>query len=268
MANTNENRKKLSDKSSKKDKKAKGIFTVPLVLFLLLASFLIIAYNVYRHTYFKVSQVYITGNVKKTDEEILTLIGNPVGESIFTYDTGKNEEILMGEKDIKNAQIEKEYPDDISINIEEIYPFMEVDYKGRTYAIANTGQVLSESYDDEKLAKLTAIKKEPEYGQNFTDDKDKLNFLQKLQRSSYARSIEELNLENEDDIGIIIKGIQVKFGKLDKLDYKIKLLDSVLKDIDQKDIKAKKIDLTKGQSPVVEVEDDSNIDESLTDEND
>lgn len=257
MANTNKDRKRLSDKQRKRNRKSKGIFTIPLFIFLLLSSLIIIAYNVHRHTYFKVSQVFISGNVITTDEEILNLVGNPVGNSIFTYDVKEGEEKLLEQENIKEADIVKEYPDDIKIEIMEIFPYMEAQYENKTYYVANTGEILQKPENTEKLVKLTSSIDNSEIGQVFTNDQDKLKFIQDLQTYSYANELDELNLENKDDIGIIIKGIQVEFGDLDMTDYKLKLLDSVLKDIDQKGITAKKIDLTKGQSPVVEVEDDS-----------
>lgn len=257
MANTNKDRRRLSENQRKNNKKNKGIFTIPLFIFLLLASFLIISYNVYRHTYFEVSQVFISGNVFTTDEEILKIVGNPLGKSIFTYDQSKAEKLLLEQKNIKEAEIVKEYPDNIKIIIKEVFPYMQTQYKDKTYYISNTGEFLQKPKNSENLIILNDSIKKPNVGELFTKDKNKLKFIQDIQSHSYANQIEELDLENNDDIGIIIRGIQVKFGDLDMTDYKLKLLDSVLKDIDQKGIKAKKIDLTNGQNPVVEVEDDS-----------
>ncbi|MDD7305717.1 MAG: FtsQ-type POTRA domain-containing protein [Peptoniphilaceae bacterium] len=253
MVNSNKNRRRLSDKS----KKNKGIFTIPLFIFLLVISLIIIAYNAYNHTYFKVSQVFVKGNVMTSDEEILKLIGNPVGKSIFTYDNDRAEEILKQEDNIKNAKVIKEYPDIIQIKIEEIYPYMYTAYEGKTYIISNTGEVLNNPKTNKELVKLKAKITSPKVGHSFTEDKDLLKFLKKLQTYYYANQIEELNLEKKDDIGIIIKGIHVIFGDINDADYKLKLLDSVLKDIDQKGVNVKKIDLTKGKSPVVEVKDNS-----------
>lgn len=257
MANTNENRKKLPDKAGKKDKKNKGIFTIPLFIFLLLASLLIIAYNTYRHTYFKVSQVYVSGNVMITDEEVLKLICNPVGKSIFTYDAERSENILKGQENMKDARIIKKYPDDIYIEVDEIYPYMKATYNNKSLTISNTGEILDKPKTNLELVELKAKIKSGKVGEFFTTDKDELKFIQNIQGYSYAKQVDELNLENKNDIGIIIKGIRVIFGGLDNTDYKLKLLDSVLKDIDQKGISANKIDLTKGESPVVEIKDDS-----------
>ncbi|MDD7464560.1 MAG: FtsQ-type POTRA domain-containing protein [Anaerococcus sp.] len=257
MANTNENRRKLSENSKKRDKKNKGIFTIPLFIFLLLASLFIIAYNVYNHSYFKVSQVYVSGNVLTTDEEVLKLVGNPVGKSIFTYDADQSEKLLKEQENIKDAKVIKNYPDDIAIEIDEIYPYLQATYNNKTYIISNTGEFLEKPKSEGRLVVYKGEIEKPKSGKFFTKDKDLLKFIGKIQSYSYGKQIEELNLENKNDIGIIIKGIQVVFGDLENSDYKLKLLDSVLKDIDQKGIKAKKIDLTKGESPVVEVKDDS-----------
>lgn len=257
MVNDNKKRQRLSNKHKKNKRKFGGIFTIPLILFLIVASIIIISYNIFRHTYFKISEVYIKGNMITTDEEILKIISNPVGKSIFTYDTKKSEKILLEQENINKAKVYRKFPDDIVIEIEETYPFLEAKYKDKKYLISNTGEILSNKKTSLKVAKYigeidTNIPK-----QLFTKDKEKLKFIQEIISHSFSEELDQLNLENKDEIGIIIKGIQVKFGSLNKSDYKLKLLDSVLKDIDQKGKKAKKIDLTKGENPIVEVKDES-----------
>ncbi|MDU3153734.1 MAG: hypothetical protein E6706_05755, partial [Anaerococcus hydrogenalis] len=91
----------------------------------------------------------------------------------------------------------------------------------------------------------------------FTDDKKVLDFINLLQKLKHSKDIKEIDLENYNDIGIIIKDIQINFGDLKNYKYKLKLLDSVLKDIDNKKLKAYTISLDKGKNPVVEVEENS-----------
>lgn len=260
MTNSNDNRKKLNKESNKySNEKQKGIFTLPLFIFLLVTSLIVILFNCYNHSYFKVSQVFIDGNNVISDEEILKLIKNPVGNNIFTYNAKKYKEILEDEENIKEARVEKEYPDNLKITIKEIYPFMKISNGGKKYIISNTGEILNSNNSSEGRELINLYKEidELEVGQIYTNNLKELELVEKIQSYDYVSLISEFNFENIDDIGIIIGDIQIEFGDLTNTDYKLKLLDSVLKDIDQKEITAQKIYLNRGEDPVVEIDEES-----------
>ena len=64
-------------------------------------------------------------------------------------------------------------------------------------------------------------------------------------------------MENKADIGIMINDIDVKFGDLNNISNKLKLLDQILDDIRLKGIKVNQIDLDNGNNPVVKVDNES-----------
>ena len=180
-------------------------------------------------------------------------------KNIIWKDEKKSKENIKKEKIIKSAKIEKELPDKIIVRVKEEYPYMIARYKKDSYIIANTGKVLDKTVNEENnnLLKIKGIKNKPEIGKNFTDKKNLIKFIDSIQKLKYAKDIKEIDLENYNEIGIIINDIQINFGDLKNYNYKLKLLDSVLKDIENKKIKAYSISLNKGKNPVVEVEEKS-----------
>lgn len=251
MNKKNKNRKRLK----RKDK----IFTPFFVVFLIIVTIAILVLNLFKHDYYKISQVYIEGNKILTKEQILDKLNNPMGTNIILYDDKESEENLKKEELIKNVSIEKKWPDKIIVKVEEEYPYMVITYKKDNYLLANTGKVLDKSSNTENnnLPKIKGIKNKPEIGNKFTDKENLIKFIKSTQKLKYAKDIKEIDLENYNEIGIIINDIQINFGDLKNYNYKLKLLDSILKDIENKKMKAYAISLDKGKDPVVEVKEKS-----------
>ena len=251
MNKKNKNRKRLK----RKDK----IFTPFFVVFLIIVTIAILVFNLFKHDYYKISQVYIEGNKILTKEQILNKLNNPMGTNIILYDDKESEENLKKEELIKNVSIEKKWPDQIIVKVEEEYPYMVITYKKDNYLLANTGKVLDKSSNtvNNNLPKIKGIKNKPEIGKKFTDKENLIKFIKSTQKLKYAKDIKEIDLENYNEIGIIINDIQINFGDLKNYNYKLKLLDSILKDIENKKMKAYAISLDKGKDPVVEVKEKS-----------
>lgn len=248
-------RRKLRKKRpNKKKRPKKKLFTPLFLIFLLIVSLAILIYNVFNHEYFRISQVYIDGNKVLSDEDILSKLNDPIGNNIFLYDESKSLKILQNEENIKEVNIKKEYPDKIIVNVKEEYPFMTTSYKNSTYVISNRSKVLDKTSKNNGLVVLKGLKRKPKLGEKFTEDKNVLDFIDKIQEFEYSHNLEEIDLENNHDIGIIINDIHINFGDLKDYDYKLKLLDSVLKDISDKGLRAYTIRLDKGKDPVVEVD--------------
>lgn len=254
--------------NKKRNRKTKGngnhdkkLFTFPLKIFLIIGCLVIIAFNVFKHSFFKISQVFVEGNSVITDEYILSKIENPVGKTIFTYSDKKNSEKLLESGNIKSVTFKKELPDKLIITVSETYPVMEFTRNDVDYYISNEGIVSKAESDDENenenLISYDSDDVNVEIGKKFTNNDDILKFFKEIQKYSYIKNVKELNFENTDDIGIIVKDIQVEFGDLSDSSYKLKLLDSVLKDIDQKKMTANRIILDGKNDPVVEVDSDS-----------
>ena len=236
-------------------------FTKRFVIFLIILSLLIFVINAFRHPYMKVSQIYVTGNERLQDTDIISSIQNPIGKNILTYNVKKNEKKLMEKDMIEEAEIKKVFPKVINIKVTEIYPRFFIEDKEKITYISNQGRVMdSEEIHANTKNSLINIKisdYRDDIKEEFTNDEDLINFINEINSSSFVDLINQLNFENNRHIGIIIKDMRVDFGDLKESSYKIRLLESILKDVESKDLDVSSIDLSNGKNPVVEINEGS-----------
>ena len=176
------------------------------------------------------------------------------------YDTKDQEPNITKLPYIESASIKKVFPNLLSIIVEENYPLFFQNADGKDLYISNTGIFLGEDigeFDKSLLKEINGANLRKEIGENFTSSQASLNFIKSIQRFSYFNDINQLNLENKAQIGIMINDIDVKFGDLNNIDYKLKSLDKILNDVNSKSLDITEIDLNNGNDPVVKVNPES-----------
>lgn len=247
--------KKYVAKKHSKEKNVK-LFSKGFILFLIFLALASIVYSLYSHSYMKISNIYITGNKATDDGDIIAEIGNPIGENILLYKPEENEASIKKLPYIENARIKKVFPNLLNINVEEDYPLFFQNIDGTDFYISNKGILLGEDigeYDKTSLKEIKGANLRKEIGENFTGSDASLNFLRSIQGFSYFNEVNQLNLENKAQIGIMLNDIDVKFGDLNDIDYKLKILDNILNDAREKSIELTAIDLDNGDNPIVKV---------------
>ncbi|MBM0046422.1 FtsQ-type POTRA domain-containing protein [Anaerococcus sp. mt242] len=252
------NKKYIAKKHSKK--KESKLFSKWFVFFLIMLALASIVYSIYVHSYMKISEIYITGNNITPDTEIIGQIGNPIGENILLYNAKEHEPNISKMTYIENASIKKVFPNLLNINVEEDYPLFFQNSEGKKYYISNKGTLLGESlkdFDESLLKEIKGANLRKNIGENFTGSEASLNFIRAIQKFSYFNEVKQLNLENKAEIGIMINDIDVKFGDLNDIDYKLKILDNILSDAREKSITLVSIDLGNGENPTVKVSPES-----------
>lgn len=269
MTNTNDDRYLKKDGKTvnkryiaKKHSKSKGkkLFSklyIFLLFFLFLASIL---YSIYRHSYMKISQIYINGNTIISDTDIISEIGNPIGENILIYNPALYEKKVEGLDGIEDVSIKRVFPNLLNINVDETYPLFYQNDGVNTYYISNKAILLEENkdrYKDLPLKEIKGASIRENVGENFTGSEASIKFLKDIQKFPYFTDLNQLNLENKAQIGIMLNDIDVKFGDLNNIDYKLKLLDKILNDINTKSLKVTEVDLNNGIDPVVKVSPES-----------
>ncbi len=252
------NKKYVAKKHSRqKDKK---LFSKGFIVFLILLAFASIIYSIYDHNYMKISQIYITGNDISPDTEIIGQIGNPIGENILLYKPHDYESDITELPYIENANIKKVFPNLLNISVEENYPLFYQNIDGKDFHISNKGLLIGEDigeFDKSMLKEIKGANLRKQIGENFTGSDASLKFLKAIQNFWYFNEVNQLNLENKAQIGIMLKDIDVKFGDLNDIDYKLKVLDNILNDAEEKSIAVTEIDLGNGKNPIVKVSPDS-----------
>lgn len=269
MQNNNDNRYLKKDgKTMKKTyvakrnnrnfEKEKKLFSKPFVFFLIILFLLTVLYSLYSHTFMQISDIYISGNKNISDEQIISQMSNPIGENILTYNIADSEERINAIDTVDGVEIKKVFPNLLSIEVDESYPLFYQEEKDKTYYIDNKAKVIENSPENnEGLIKIRGAKLRNITGENFTSSEASLNFVKAIQEFSYIDKVKEIDLENKAEIGIMLNDIDVKFGDLNNISDKLKLLDKILNDIDQKGVLAVQIDLDNGKNPKVKVDDQS-----------
>lgn len=244
-------KKYIAKKHSKEEKTS----SKPFVFLLILAFLLGIFYNVYTHPYMKIKDIYINGNRVTEDTEIIKKLKSPLGKNILFYNPTKYEKDINSLEYVKASKVRKVFPKTLSVKIEEDFPMFEIEKYGKKILVTNNGLVTDKSpySEDAKFIKIKANGVETTIGQSFTSSKATQDFIKEIQASSLIGSVSQLNLENKLDIGIMVQDIEVKFGDLNNISYKIKLLEKILQEIKNKELKAVSINLNNGDNPLVVV---------------
>lgn len=269
MQNNNDNRYLKKDgktikktyvakKNNRNFEKEKKVFSKPFVFFLVILFLLTVLYSLYSHTFMQISDIYISGNKNISDEQIISQMANPIGENILTYNIADSEERISSIDTVDGVEIKKVFPNLLSIEVDESYPLFYQEEKDKTYYIDNKAKIIENSPENnEGLIKIRGAKLRNITGENFTSSEASLNFVKAIQEFSYIDKVKEIDLENKAEIGIMLNDIDVKFGDLNNISDKLKLLDKILNDIDQKGVLAVQIDLDNGKNPRVKVDDQS-----------
>lgn len=269
MQNNNDNRYLKKDgktmkktyvakKNNRNFEKEKKLFSKPFVFFLIILFLLTVLYSLYSHTFMQISDIYISGNKNISDEQIISQMSNPIGENILTYNIADSEERINAIDTVDGVEIKKIFPNLLSIEVDESYPLFYQEEKDKTYYIDNKAKIVENSQENnDGLIKIRGAKLRNITGENFTSSEASLNFVKAIQEFSYIDKVKEIDLENKAEIGIMLNDIDVKFGDLNNISDKLKLLDKILNDIDQKGVIAVQIDLDNGKNPRVKVDDQS-----------
>lgn len=258
-----EDRKTLKDGKieDRKNPKNQKFFTKGFVIFLIVVILAILIFNLFRHPYLKVSQVYVLGNSKLEDTEIIANMKSPIGKNILTYNARQAEEELMSYDFIESADVKKVFPNIVKVNVEEIYPQFLLNGKNGDVYISNRASIIDSSKINDDLKESLVTLKIDSYNTNpkeyISKDTDINDFIKEISKANYISLIDQLNFENKAHIGIIIKDIEVDFGNLDKSSYKILLLESIIKDVESKGLDVTSISLVNVENPVVEINEDS-----------
>lgn len=245
-------KKYVAQKHNKEVKKKKP----KAYIFLLVLAFLLgVLYNVFTHPYMKIQDIYINGNRVTEDTEIIKKLGSPLGKNILLYRPGKYEADIENLDYIDKAKVRKVFPKILSIKVEEDFPMFTINKSGKDIYVTNKGEITNKKPYNEK-ANLIDIKINninATIGEDFTSSKAIMEFIREIESSSLIANVSQLNLENKLDIGIMVQDIEVKFGDLNNISYKIKLLEEVLTDIKNEGLEAVSINLNNGDNPLVVV---------------
>jgi len=238
-------------------------FTILWIIFviILLASFIWGLNFFYNSNYFKIKNIEINGTDYYKPDEIRESIKELIGANIFEIDKKKSEDIIINNfSRVKEANLQKIFPNELAVNLLERLPFFIISYKSEYFLIDEEGVVI------EKLPKSKEEYKE------LLIVEDVINYMpvlgDKIAKKSVISSAiiyntfkDEIKAKvkssgiNKDFSGDIffktIDGKIIIYGNSNEIIKKNTVLEQILKDLENENIYYSIIDLRISDNPIV-----------------
>lgn len=229
-----------------------------LVLLIGLVAFLV--FFALNSDIFLIKTIEVKGNFALSQDDILDKFSVNKGENIFKVRLSDGRKDIGEIPYIKKVNIKRNLPDTISINIEERKEIALIQNLSMYLLVDEEGYILD--YVDRPKEDLPVIKgqgiKDVKLGENIflKDTEDMTEFVTRTKEMGILEKARLLELDENGEINISLKnGIDIAFGSIDNVKYKLELLNEILDDIKKKNINCKKIIMNKGNHPVLELDD-------------
>lgn len=227
-----------------------------LRLFLLIAIISITVFYSIKSGTFNIDTINVNGNYKLSEELIINTSGIIKGENIFRIKTSDGEKEIKSLPYVKDVKIERKLPKTINVNIVERVEVIQMKALSSYVLIDSEGYILD--FVDVKNENLpTLIDFEINNvipGDNiYKFDRGKeLEELLSMDNHIILSKISDIIYESDDNINIVINnGINVAFGPLDNVKYKLRYLNEILIDIEKRQLPVKMILMNKGENPIL-----------------
>lgn len=206
------------------------------------------------HPTFNVKYVRVEGNEVIPSWEILDQLG-PVKTNIVRFNKKDAEARLDDLPGVRSVTIDRNFPNRLVVNVKEAYYVGLFEQGDQVYNLDNLGVVEKET-DIDKAGRVEALKLTGPFqgvapGETLFKDDRYIKFLNVLVRTKLAPSIKEVDFNKRDNIAIIYKNMLVQFGSPDDVYDKLTSLSVAIKEIENKNIPAKKIILDEGRNPII-----------------
>ena len=215
----------------------------------------------YNSNYFKIKNIEIKGVNYYKPEEIKGSIRDLNGANIFEVNKKKYEDILIiNFTRIKKAELQKIFPDKLTINVIERLPFLVIFYKNDYFLIDNEGVVIEKITDNkERYKDLLIVKDTINYMPVLGEKIAKKNVISSaIIYNSFSEEIKGrikyASISNEFSGDIIFETTDSKiiiYGNSNEITKKNIVLEQILKDLKNENIYYSIIDLRISDNPIV-----------------
>ncbi len=215
-----------------------------LFSFVLLALIVLLSVYLFMHSsIFAISEVKVSGNEKVSQDEILALSGVSPGINIFQFNEKAAARAIEVHPMIKQAEIKRKLMGEVDINVTERQVWAVIPYNDIFLCIDDGGVCFDKlnrvPVDSELIITLETMPEYVNLGQsvNFQATDMIRQVWQAIPADQHAL-ISEIYYQNDATLRVYtLKGTEVRFGDLDRLDEKIKTFSEVLQienDLDAK----------------------------------
>ncbi len=226
-------------KRENKIRKILNIFGIVCLIFLIITSVYIFSRAI--KSYFPVKHVVLTGNKHLTDDELKTLAGIDNNESLITISHREVGQRLIKSPWIKSVRMRKEFPETLSILVEETVPFALLDMNGHLFLIDEYGRLLEELKGD-PIPFLPIIIGDPfKEREGFLEALHLAKVMNDMDFSSQKENV-EIIISEPKELTTSINGTVVKVGAGEYVE-KMKRLIELEDEIKRRDIPIDYIDM-------------------------
>jgi len=244
-------------KIQRKERIRKMIFR--LILFITVV--LLMLGIILKSDYFKIDTIEVVGNKNLSKADIIDSSKISKKENIFKISKKIVKEEVEELPFVKEAKIKRKLPRTVIIDVIEREEKLLIKNISTYLVIDKEGYILKQvETNDENLPVLLGVKIDNiKLGENiFLNLKDDalIDLIEEGDKIFLLNSIKEMDLELLDDIKIKLNnGIDIVFGNLDNVKYKLNLLNEILEHITENEIKCSKIIMNKGSHPIIVTDD-------------
>lgn len=211
----------------------------------------------FKSDFFNIEYINVKGDSILKKDSIINASGLLIGENLLKISPKETEDKIKLLPYIKDADVKYKIPNTINIQVVERVPVIQLKSLANYLLIDKEGFVVE--ITDIKKEELPTIVgysiKEKEPGENIKDDENGIKLEEFFTEDDIIKMIKKINNINfdlEGEINIDLNnGIGVAFGPLDNIEYKLRLLDRILVDIENKQLKCKMIIMNKGENPIL-----------------
>lgn len=237
----------------RKMKRRRNFFKFILLLLLIsLGGVLALKTNI-----FIIGKIEIIGNNKILKEDLIRSSSINIGENIFKISIKLGEENIRKLPYTKEIKIKRKFPRRISMEITERKEIAQVKDISSFLIIDNEGNILDLKDDEnENLPMIIGLEIDNKIlGDNIFSDMEfdlKVEFIKEGYDIGLLNQIKQIDMENIDSINIkTYDDINIAFGNLNNVRYKLNLLDSTLDYIKDEEISCTMILMDKGENPII-----------------
>src|SRR5699024_4332361 len=247
-------------KVERKVKKKRFGFILLLLLFII-ALFLLISLKT---NWLYITQIQVSGNKRTKTDKILKAAGAIKNENIFKFNRKTVEKNVKSLPYIKEVKIKRKLPNKVIISVKEREEKLFMSYSGSLTYLDKDGYILSiedKKKEDDYIEILGPQIGKLEVGDNLFDSYDEFKrlkgFVKLSNEANILKDFDKIDVRDENNIILRLKvGTKVSFGDFSNMKYKLSFLDSIVKDMDEKEIYYEEIYLNKGENPIIVTETD------------
>jgi len=203
------------------------------VLFLLTGASIVLGLRLYRLSagLFPVREIVFQGNMHLSENELRTIAGISMNESLLTLSAKGLSTNLLQSPWIRDVSIRKEFPHRVLIRVAEASPFAILETKGRTFLIDERGRMLEEMKG--AVPFLPIINADPfRNRENFMEALNLAKVIKDRKIATERNRVEVIADKGPENISMVLDNVVVKVGHGDyeqKLNRLFALEDEIKK---------------------------------------